>query len=339
MNVGMFTFTWPKGAVLLLGVIVLVVLVFVFQQSISGGSLKRQLAGKGEDIIFTELGKAEKYSNQPPELVQIKPIHVGAYDVLESHPSPFSEQEKIVLATNSENAETVLGILKSDNSMQVLVTSTLLKTDLAVTGEGVAVFAEHVRPVAMVTHPDEADDSEIVGEGSAEGPVDSGVSFNTKSYPQGSGRTLLYAVDLKSAQPTVIPLGPGAHPRVVGEESIIAITPEGISRINVRTSDRLTVVSRLGENGLGSGLSSDGSLAALRAEGNEIVTLYKIVGDESTTLGMLYTPGPVSGVALVDENHIFVRNTVNDVTFYSGPKSAYEVSPPVAHLKLLNFLP
>ncbi len=332
----------PLWAKVLLGLLLLAILIAVgyyVRQFIATDTLLKKLPGDNVSITFTEQGFADRFMSSGLGFVQESAVTVGDVTILETVPSPVTDGERVVLAVKKDVPGTLLGILKADGAFETIFSDPSMKTDLTVTESGTAVYSVLSGPVFFAEDftpgpvSDEAPLLEYPEEvGTADGPVDFGVPI-AEDVPQHEGA--LFAVNLTGTREKKS-LGEGRSPRLADDGVLIAVTSEGIVRINVESGMRTKVVSYISGDAAGSGISRDGKLAALYRENNNIIDVYRLVGIENAYLGSLFVSGPVFGIALVDEQHIFVRNGKDRISLYHLPLDVNSIQPPDAHLRLIT---
>lgn len=315
--------------------IALVVVAYIGYQAFAVGHLSRQLPEGSTSISFSDTGVLETFLLSDFSLLAQPRIRVGDAIILESQDLPTAG-EKAVLATVPNTYGTVLGVVHGNGNFEPKLSDGTMKTDLRVVGANRVVYTVSSRPVvwedstALVLVDDEAN----VIEGSATGPVDTGVDYtgiaDRKSIPGG----MLYSFDLTS---DTVPqnLGTGKSPRVTTSGFLVALSPEGIVRIDATTAARKVMLAFEGGDAVGSTISSDGTVALLHSEGNSISSAYALTKDTATLIGSIVSLVPTYGATFADDTHIFLRTDRKSVALYLIPDDIAALKPPTAHLSII----
>lgn len=167
-------------------------------------------------------------------------------------------------------------------------------SDVVTLADGSAVYSE------VVPQEEEGEVIEIV----AETPRPEGVQWQ-----------IVHAVgDTKTV------LGEGRSPRLFSDDSVIALSQEGIVVIAVDTGARTLLMNSVGASGLGGAISPDGSVFTI-PNATESVSFFALQGEGNAPgyQGMLpVSDGVQKDITFMDEAHVAVRGT-DTISVYEVP--------------------
>lgn len=333
------TKAWIKIILAALGAVVIGFLAFLGYQYSLVKDLSEKLPSKGETISFTERGVAETFLMSQFSFAKAPLEHVQDTVILESVKDPSDSESQIILGQKNGVEGVVLGRIRGAD-LEVLLSDGTSKSDLSVVRDGVAVFSvtqspflfpEDTQDVPTIEPPESTEPEET---GKADGPLPLIVEVRKDvPLPDESIEAGLFGFDLK--EKTLLALGVGKSPRPYGRDAVVAISDEGVVVINVYTGARATLISYRGGNALGSSLSENGMIAALRRDASATVELFRITDAGGVYLGQIFSASPMYGTAILGEGHIFVRTGRDTVALYALSEDLSTVQPHIAELGLL----
>jgi hypothetical protein len=322
---------------ILVGVAVLLVIGFLIYESVVSNQLKQSLPQDSGPIVFTETGQAETFNLEKSALFAASPQKIGEYTVLESAVGPGGE--KVVLADKPDTAGTILGIVK-DGAVTPLVSNGSPKADLKILPQGIVVYVVYSRGIVWAASvpqitPEMTAPAPGDIEGHATGPIDDGIPFKTPGNAAPAGSVELFAVDLAhSGAPRS--LGFGKNPRIRTDGSLVALTPDGVARVDATTGAHTVIVPRIHGDGLGSTLSDDGAVALFRSDGSLVADVYAVGEKDGAYAGTIVSSGNVFGAAFSGESHIFIRTALNRASLFVVQAKAAAAQPATSVVPILN---
>lgn len=330
---------WIKIVLATLGAVLVGFLAFLGYQYSLAKDLAEKLPTAGETISFTDRGVADKFLMSQFSFAKAPLERVGDVVILESVIDPSDSESRIVLGQKDGLEGVMLGKVRGGD-VEVLLSDGTNKSDLAAVRDGVVVFTVSESPLlfpeeiqgASVIEPPESTEREETGK--ADGPVPLIIETQSdKTVVETRLAGGLFAFDLTEKK--LSSLGAGKSPRAYGRDAVLAISDEGVVVINAFTGARATLIPYRGGNALGSSLSENGMIAALRRDASATVELFRISDAGGVYLGQIFSASPMYGTAILGEGHIFVRTGRDTVALYALSEDLSTVQPHIAELGLL----
>jgi|CXWL01.1.fsa_nt_gi hypothetical protein len=323
---------WLSISFTVVGLLAVLAVLFFVQQYFSSKNLSAKLPQDTSSIQFTDAGVAERFHLSGFSLLAEMRMRVAGATVLESQPSSV-EGEKIVLVMQPDVPGTTLGVVYANGNFEPLVADGTFKTDLVVTRSGVAVYSVASSPVIWESAVDASVEEEEATAPDEVGTADGPVNLGLTPTPITSGGTL-FALDV-SKDKTPRSLGAGKNPRLLEDGTLIAITPDGVEKINATTGSHQLLLAYTAGDAVGSTISADGTVALLRSEGNSVSDAYAIANGKATAIGSIVSLVPTFGASFADSSHIFLRTGRSSVALYLLPEDTAALKPPTAHLSII----
>lgn len=324
------------GAIIfsLIFLIVIGVILFFGYRSVASERITQNIPVVGTEVVFTEAGIGERFAFNGSTLAPVtKEERADGVVVQES--KPLASGGQVVLATVPRVSGSVLGVIYEDGTFASLLADGTQKTDLSVQNS-LAVFSVIARPVVWESPLESTPSDPALNEGESEGtaghadgPVDLGIPFDTVSIPKNA----LFAVDVGMLKPVAIALGVGKSPRFQKNGTLVALAPEGIVRINPKTSTREKILSYLGADDAVGGISSDGSVAILSAGTSPVLDIFDITSS-ALHRGVVAPNVSFYGIAFTDDGRFFIRTGEKTVELYRLPNAEGAYAVPIAKMQI-----
>ena len=314
----------------ILALLVVIVLVFIGFKYASFQGVAGQLPASDVPVVFIEQGVAEQYFVLNHQLVRAasEPFENGVV-LVERAESPVNSEEEVVLASVPGVPGIAAAIRTSDEAIRLLVAGDTNKSDLLVREDGIAIFTSVAAPLPLAegeapSDPN-AEENTVEETGYATGPVDFG-AVETMPFPE------LVAVNIRTSQ--ITSLGQGYSPRLQDDGSVLAITPEGVMRIDPVSLARTVVVSYAGDANRRGALSPSGMTAALPGAGATLEFYH--LGADAAYLGFLEQGAGSMRVSFPDDEHVFVRASRTVARYYNLPTEEVPVATPLASVSIIQ---
>ncbi|MBY0111065.1 hypothetical protein K2Y00_03650 [Patescibacteria group bacterium] len=289
------------------------------------------LPEQGSEILFVDRGVGERYVMEGKALVLAMPEPLpDGIVVHESVPSPLVAGESVILATAPGVPGMIAGIAHTDGDVTLLAAGGTSKSNLLVREDGRAIF---------VTNPSVVIEEASAGEEGAEDTVEETGSASEPSSPalaaQAPASTPSQLISVHIGTGTITALGVGHGPRLLADGSILALSKQGVVKINPVTGDRSLILPYESTDTPAGGISPSGTVVALSGADVGQLEFYRINPSGAAApvhLGFVEFEGDITRVAFTDDEHLFLRTNVQVARLYQIPTESLPVATPLAIL-------
>lgn len=320
-------------ALILLGVVVLIIIGYVGYQLFLFSKVSKFLPAEGTVVSVVERGLVVPYMMKGNALVAQPPnVRPDGSIVFEEKDSPLVDGEKVALVSNPGVTGVALGIVHTDRTFTPLLTGVTNKADLLVTKEGIAVVSTHafidVEPSGEAPQKEGEPLNAPDEQGSATGPV----SLPGVRYDLTKPEYELVAVNIKTG--TITSLGDGRSPRLTQDGTVLALSHEGVVRINPASGKRAFVLERADADSMRGNISASANIIAVGSKRNVAVDLYRYVDGGVEYIGTLNWPTLIASLTFVDDTKFFIRSGTKVARLFTLPEQGFTAPLQVAVMKI-----